>query len=471
MNLDRRSFMFTLAGAAVAPAVPEGRGWRAGLASVDITPPLGLWMAGYAARREPARGIAQPLHAKALALEDAGGRLAVIVTLDVLGLTEQAVDRIARAARLQYGLPRQRLLLSSSHTHCGPIIRDQLAVAYDLKPSQWDDVRASTHRIEDRAVTVIGRALDSMRPARLRWAQGSAGFAANRRTSINPDGPVDRAVPVLAIERPGGRLAGLAFGYACHNTTLPATFVSYHGDYAGVAQAELERRHPGAMALFLQGCGADANPQPRGTLDLVEQHGRSLADAVDVAIHGAVEIRGPLRTAFAAVTLPYAPAPDADAWRRKLEDGNVYVRRHAQMMLEILARDGHTMSAEQAPLHVLRIGTLSLVAISGEVVVDYALAIKRKYGEGTWVAGYADAVFGYLPSVRVLREGGYEGGDAMLYFGRPGPFADTVEARIMAGIDALMARTGGTKARGRGAAAALARVGIYSARTGSGTLP
>ena len=440
--IDRRSFLSVLAGSVALPALPSAAGWRAGLASIDITPPLGLWMAGFAARKEPARGIAQPLHAKALALEDAGGRRAVIVTMDLLGLTATVVDRIAAAVRRRHGLPREGLLLCSSHTHCGPIINDQLAVAYDLSPAQWDDIRASTRRIEGQIVDVVGRALSSMRPARLRHAQGTARFGANRREAINPQGPADPAVPVLAVERPGGQLAGLLFGYACHNTTLVASFVRYHGDYAGVAQAELERRHPGTTALFVQGCGADANPKPRGTLDLAEQHGRSLADAVDGVLDSAVDIRGTLRLAFATATLAYAPAPGAEAWRRKLQDPNVYVRRHAQLMIDEIARDGGLRTVEPAALHVLRVGQLPIVAIGGEVVVDYALAIKRRYGDATWVAGYTDAVYGYLPSVRVLREGGYEGGEAMLYFGRPGPFADTVESTIMAGVDSLMARTG-----------------------------
>jgi hypothetical protein len=443
MSLDRREFLLTLAAGAAIPAVAKATPWRVGLATIDITPPLGLWMGGYAARKEPARGIGQPLHAKAMAVADGAGRRAVIVTIDVLGLTDPAVEHIASAARAQYGLPRERLLLCSSHTHSGPIVRDQLAVAYDLKPAQWEDIRASTRRMEGQIVDVIGRALGSMRPARLRWSQGLAGFAANRRTAINPNGPVDHTVPVLAVERRDGSLAGMLFGYACHNTTLPPTFVSYHGDYAGVAKAELERRHPGTAALFIQGCGADANPAPRGTLELAERHGRELADAVDHALAEGTEVAGQLRAAFTTVSLAYAPAPDADGWRRKLTDPNVYVQRHAQMMLDVMAREGHTVRAEPAPVHVLRLGSLPLVALSGEVVVDYALAIKQKYGDGTWVAACTDSVFGYVPSVRVLREGGYEGGDAMLYFGRPGPFTDTVEATVLSGVDALMASTAG----------------------------
>ena len=442
MDLHRRDFLLTLAGAAAASrALPAAApDWRVGLASVDITPPPGIWMAGYAARKEAAQGAAQPLHAKALAIEDASGRRAAIVTLDVLGLTAPVVDRVAALVLRRHGLKRDQLLLCSSHTHSGPVIDDQLAVAYDLTPAQWDDIRGATRRIEDQAAAVVGRALAGLRPARLRHAQASAGFSANRRVAF-PGGPVDHAVPVLLVERPDGAVAGIVFGYACHNTTLPATFVRYHGDYAGVAQAELERRHAGATALFIAGCGADSNPAPRGTIELVEQHGRTLADAVDAALPSASDVRGRLRTGFATVSLEYAAPADAEVWRKKLDDENVFVRRHARLMLSIVARDGRTRQAEPAPLHVLRLGTLALAAISGEVVVDYALALKRKYGDSTWVAGYTDTVFGYLPSLRVLHEGGYEGGEAMLYYGRPGPFSETVETTILGGIDRLMATT------------------------------
>lgn len=443
MSFNRREFLRSLAGSALMGGA-RARGsaeWRVGLAAADITPPAGVWMAGYAARLEPSKGCAQPLHAKALAVVDREGRRAVIVTLDVLGLTAPVVERVAAAIRRRHHLSRAELLLCSSHTHCGPVIDDQLSVAYDLTPGQWELVRAATRRVEEQVVHVVGQAIDRVAPARLRSSQGTASFAANRRLALNPHGPIDPSVPVLAVQRPDGTLAGLVFGHACHNTTLPATFVRYHGDYAGVAQAELESRHPGATALYIAGCGADANPAPRGTLELAERHGRALADAVDASLAGAAEIGGRLSTAFATATLPYMPAPDADEWRQRLGDENVFVRRHASLMLDELARAGRNREAEAAPVHVIRIGTLPLVGISGEVVVDYALAVKQRHGTGTWVAGYTDVVFGYLPSLRVLREGGYEGGDAMLYYARPGPFSEVVERRVMGCVDDLMAQT------------------------------
>ncbi len=396
-------------------------------------------MGGFAARKEPAQGVALPLHAKALALEDTQGHRVVIVTLDLLGLTGPVVDRLAAAVERRYRLGRDRLLLCSSHTHSGPVIDDQLAVAYDLSRAQWDAIRAATRRIETQVEEVVGKALASIRPVRLRSGQSSAAFAGNRRTAF-PGGPTDHAVPVLSVERPDGSRLAILFGYACHNTTLTAEFVRYHGDYAGVAQAELEHRHPGVTALFLAGCGADQNPSPRGSVELVNQHGKALADAVDRALGEARPVAGDqLRAAFTTVTLDCSPPPPAETWRARLQDSNPYVRRHARLMLDAIARDGQVQASEPAPLHALGIGDLNLVALSGEVVVDYALAIKRTYGSSTWVAAYTDTVFGYVPSVRVLREGGYEGGEALLYFGRPGPFADSVERTMMEGVEGLLA--------------------------------
>lgn len=457
MSLDRRAFLATIGAAAALPLVPDSPlapsllaavtqpsapdGWRAGLATADITPPAGVWMGGYAARTTAAVGTAQPLFAKALAVEDGSGTPVVIVTLDLLGLTAAGVARIAAGITAAHGVPRERLILCSSHTHSGPVMDDQLAVAYDLTPSQWEAVRASTRRIEAAIVDVVGRALAARAPVRLRTAQGTAGFAANRRVQFTPDGPVDHAVPVLRLERPDGTLIGVLFGYACHNTTLQAESVRFHGDYAGVAQQVLEARHPGVTAMFVAGCGADANPKPRGTMALVEQHGRSLADAVDAVLERATPVTGRLRADYAEPALAYAPPPSPDTWTRKLTDENVYERRHARLMLDVLARDGRLPDHEPAPVHVLRLGDLSFVTLSGEVVVDYALALKKTYGERLWVAGYTDTVFGYVPSRRVLQEGGYEGGGAMLYYGRPGPFAASVEATLIDTVTRLMAAT------------------------------
>jgi neutral ceramidase len=258
-------------------------------------------------------------------------------------------------------------------------------------------------------------------------------------------------VPVLRVDGAGGAPLAIVFGYACHNTTLQDQFVRYHGDYSGVAQAALEQRHPGATALFVAGCGADANPMPRGTLELVEAHGTALADAVDRALPAATPIAPSLRTAYGTVNLPYAAEPARERWRRQLDVEEVYLQRHAALMKAAIARDGRLPAAQPAPIQVWRFGAanagdreaegrsgLTIVALGGEVVVDYALRLAREYPERRmWVAGYSNDVFGYVPSVRVLREGGYEGGDAMIYYGRPGPFTEGVEELIVGEVRRL----------------------------------
>jgi hypothetical protein len=454
--MNRREFLSAVAATGLIPAKAAVvlTSWRAGVATVDITPERPVWMAGFARRKEVARGVAMPLHAKALALKCAGRPAAVLVTVDLLGLTARITSRVAAAVERRHRLRRADLLFNASHTHCGPVVDEQLSVAYDLSPAQWAEVRAYTLELEDKLLLVIGEALSRLQPARLAYARDEAGFAENRRVKFSPRGPVDRSVPVLRVDGDDRSPLAVVFGYACHNTTLQDTFVQYHGDYAGVAQAVLERRHPGAAALFVAGCGADANPMPRGTLELVEAHGTALADAVDRALQVASPIHPALRTAYRVIDLPFAGNDARERWMRQLDVDEVYRRRHAALMQAAVARKGRLPRAQPAPVQVWQVGRpsrspasgpqppdsgITLVALGGEVVVDYALRLTREYPDRRlWVAGYSNDVFGYVPSARVLREGGYEGGDAMIYYGRPGPFAEGIEDLIVPEVRRLI---------------------------------
>ena len=400
-------------------------------------------MAGFARRTRPAQGVALPLHAKALALQHGGERPAVLVTVDLLGVTARITDGVFAQVQRVHRLERADVMFNASHTHCGPVVDEQLSVAYDLTPAQWDDIRAYTGRLESRLVVVIGQALGRLTPARIGYARGGASFAANRRVAFTPDGPVDHAVPVLRVDGPGREPLAIVFGYACHNTTLQDGFVQYHGDYAGVAQCALEARHPGTTALFMAGCGADANPKPRGTIELVQAHGAALADAVDAALPTALPVTHRVRTAYGTVALPFVGDAARQRWHEQLDIDAVYLRRHAALMDAVMARDGRLPASQADPVQVWTFGPdLTLIALGGEVVVDYALRLAREFpGRRLWVAGYSNDVFGYVPSRRVLREGGYEGGDAMIYYGRPAPFAENVEEIIVGECRKLMSRS------------------------------
>jgi neutral ceramidase len=441
--MNRRDFLHTTGAALAAPALAFAQrraAWSAGVATVDITPQQSLWMAGFARRKEPSQGVALALHAKALALQAGSGRPAVLVTVDLLGVTARSATQVVARLQRRHRIARANVLFNASHTHCGPVVDEQLSVAYDLTPEQWGAIRTYTAWLDEKLVAVIGDALSQLRPANVAYARGSASFAANRRVSFTPDGPVDHAVPVLRVDKPDGAPLAIVFGYACHNTTLGDTFVQYHGDYAGVAQAVLEQRHAGTTALFVTGCGADANPRPRGTVELVQAHGTALADAVDRALAGAAPVSPALQTAFGVVDLPFVDAAARERWHSKLTIDPVYLKRHAALMEQAIARDGRLPKAQPDPIQIWVLGPdLTLVALGGEVVVDYSLRLAREYpGRRLWVAGYSNDVFGYVPSRRVLREGGYEGADAMIYYGRPGPFTDDVEELIVDKVKRLM---------------------------------
>ncbi len=405
-------------------------------------------MAGYAARKHPSEGTVHPLWAKAMVIEDQRGQRVVIVTSDLIGFVRDVSDKIGDRVQQQTGIERDRIVLSVSHTHCGPVILGCADIAHHV--TEEDIAVAAVYRqtLEDKVVDVIAQACKAVQPAKLAFGQGHATFAKNRRGIQsqgyeNSEGPVDHTVPVLRVTDENDRPLAVLFGYACHNTTLGGDFYLFNGDYAGFAQIELEAKHPGVTAMFITGCGADSNPQPRGKLELAEQHGKSLATAVDRALSAELHpLAGPLAVALERVDLPFVDPPTREELEKRSGEGNVYQQRLTELLLQRFAERGEIDRSYPYPVQVVRFGDdLSMVLLSGEVVVDYALRLRKEYeGQPVWVAGYCNEVFAYLPSERILAEGGYEGGDAMVYFGWHGPFQPGMEARVVELVQELMGR-------------------------------
>jgi neutral ceramidase len=422
--------------------------FRAGAARVDITPQGPIWMSGYASRNHPSEGVRQPLFARALALDAGSGGRVVIVSTDLIGLPPEFAEEVAARVRKQFGIERARLLLNSSHTHSGPVVWPHLSSMWDLPPGAEKTMRDYTAKLTGDLVAVAGKALADLSPAQLSFGFGEAGFAVNRRQpsptgvriGVNQAGPVDHQVPVIKVVAPDGRVRAILFGYACHNTTLTGEFYQLSGDYAGVAEAQLENEYPGATALFLALTGGDQNPNPRSTAELAEQHGRALATEVRRVLAGELRpLHAPVRAAWVVTRLPFAPQ-QRSTYEADLADpkASAALRHRARKMLDAPVRD------VAYPVQAIRFGTdLTLMALGGEVVVDYALRAKREYpGEALVVAGYSNSVMCYIPSERVLREGGYEAVDNMIYYGQPGPFAAGVEERVFEAIQRVMKRVG-----------------------------
>lgn len=424
----------------------ESKSWKAGVAKVVITPEKLMWMSGYGARDKPAQGKRTDLWAKALVLEDAGGKRGVLVTMDLVGIDRGLSVAVCNDLHKTYGLDRASIILSTSHTHCGPVVRSNLNAMYNLDETQQQLVRAYSATLHQKLVKLVGEAIKDVRPGKLSWGIGEATFAVNRRNNKEGavpklkaagalKGPVDHNVPVLAIRTPGGELRAVIFGYACHATTL--SFYEWCADYPGYAQTELEKAYPGATALFFAGCGADQNPLPRRTVELAEKYGRELAEAVQLVLNKTMTpVKGSLRSAYTEIDLPFAELPTREKLAQDLFSKNKFEVNRAKLLLKQLEEKGSLRGNYPYPVQVWTVGSdIDWIALGGEVVVDFSLRLKKENGPGkTWVMGYANDVMAYIPSLRVLKEGGYEGGGAMVIYGLPTIWGAQVEERIVAAV-------------------------------------
>ncbi len=383
--------------------------WKAGVATAVITPAKPMRMAGYGGRIKPATGKDQDLFGKALAIEDKKGNRVVFITLDLIGVTAELRMAVEQGVREKYKLPPHALVMNASHTHCGP--------AYG-RP----EVKDYFDGLVKKLVATVGRAIETSEPALLSYAHAKCGFAMNRRTPTdegyrnhpNPKGPVDHSVPVLRVDNAEGKLKAVMFGYACHNTSVG--YLRWLGDYAGFAQQYFEADHPGVTAMFMMGCGGDQNPYPRGTAEWAAKHGRSLCTAVEAALEVSQQtsrhqnqIQGPLKSVMETVPL------------------------------EFTTKDRENFDY---PVQVIQFGNdLSMITLGNEVVIDYVLRLKRELGRADgpeiWVSGYSNVYSGYIPSKRVLLEGGYEA--------RSRPWKDALEERIIAKVHELFGKVNQAK--------------------------
>jgi neutral ceramidase len=424
------------------PASAQEAGWKAGFAAEKITPAEPMWMSGYASRTAPAEGTETDLWAKAAVLQAPDGKRFCLVTLDLVGIGRDTSQQVVKAITDKHRLPREAVALAVSHTHCGPVVGKNLRSMYFLDDEQARRVDAYTDALPGRVLKAVDAAVAATGPVTLSAGVGSAGFAVNRRENKEADvpalrekgaikGPNDHAVPVLAARDPQGKLKGIVFGYACHATVLG--FQKWCGDYPGFAQIELEKAHPGAVAMFWAGCGADQNPLPRRTVELARGYGKQLADAVDAVLAKPMAPVGPAASAtYREVPLPLHEVPSREAILKQAESQNKYEAARAKYLLKQLETPGGIPADYPYPVQTWKLGDVTWVLLGGEVVVDYALRLKRELGSNLWVAGYANDVMAYIPSARVLREGGYEGATSMLYYGLPSVWGPRVEELIVA---------------------------------------
>jgi len=439
-----------------ALACPALGGWRVGMARADITPTEPVPLAGYGGKTRMSQRVEHRIWLKALALRDDMGATSVLVTGDLVGLSAKMVDRIAQVALEKHRILRERLILNTSHNHSCPVTEDVLWLYYELTPEEAMARDRYTAMVYAKYDDVIGKAVANLGPADLAFEQGLAGVAVNRRRSRGAEsrtlgGQVDQDVPVITVKA-GNEIKGIVFGYSCHATALGG--LSINGDYAGFAQIELEKLFPGCVAMFVQNCGGDANPLPRirgrdtEATELTGMYGKILAESVRQVIAGKmIPLRGPLHAVMGETELFLQPGISLEELKQSLPNLTGMLKRESERLIRQYETLGSPPHRVKYPIHVWRFGPeLTLIALTGETVVDYSLKFKAAYGwNTTWVCGYNNDLLSYVPSLRVLREGGYEGVTGMSEYGHRAPYTESVEARITAKVDELVKQANRTE--------------------------
>jgi hypothetical protein len=191
------------------------------------------------------------------------------------------------------------------------------------------------------------------------------------------------------------------------------------------------------------GCGGDQNPEPRRDLDDARRNGQALARAVQQATQQpGVQLPPALQVRTESIPLPFAALPPRDDLKARSTSPDGFVARHAQSILERWPNPEDQPPDYPYPVQVALLGNqLQLIALGGEPMVDYSLRLKRELaapGRSTWVAGYSNLVHAYIPTRKVLREGGYEGTQAIIYQSLPAPFREEIEQRIVDAVQRLI---------------------------------
>lgn len=405
-----------------------------GVATVDVTPPPGLRMAGFAARTDPATGAHDALTVRALAVGDTA-----VAVADVIGLDEALCARV----RARLSLPGEAVILAATHTHGGPMtLPGRFGGGVD---AGW------LGRLEDGFVAAIEGALAAPRPATLTLAHAAdAGVAKNRR---HPGGLTDPSLPVVRVTATDGTTLAVLVAYACHPVVLGADNRLWTADYPGFVRRRIEAAVPGATALFLTGCCGDANTGHTAAASLTRAaaEGRTYAAAEAYAVRIAdaalvarptVTATGPARGGSAQVRLDFVrearPVADLAAdWRAERATATDPVRA---VVLDhwIAWAEGPgagPLTPHDARVGVLDWGGIRIAALPGEIFAETGLSVRtgldgRPTGGGTIAVAYADGCPGYVPPLTEIPHGGYEVAEAHRYFATPGPFAPGTAERL-----------------------------------------
>ena len=407
-TIDRRQFLHTISGigatgtlTSLAHAKPDNQKFpfQVGASVAEIPTPLdvGLLMSSGRQLWEPFDNIRLPICARTVVIERQTQRLA-IVSLDLLGLAGEAVggmNRFKQQITKASGslIQPDTLILASTHTHTSP----ESAALTDLYRTPAFQTWCET--LAQQIARSVREATATAQPCRLTTGTHlTSNMVLNRRIRttkgirsvrqqippderIGPKGPADEHVRVAAFIDRQDKPRAILVNFAAH-PVIEMCIKQLSPDYPGEMCLELQRRHPGAAPLFLQGACGNLNPPKVATsAEDAQQYGRQLADAVDTALK--------------------ASSPD---------NGNQLAVHRRSVHLPLREDDSkQEVKTLETKIAAARIGNAAFVFLPGEPFIELAIAIRQSSPfPFTAVMGYSEDYIGYIPTDRAFENGGYE---------------------------------------------------------------
>lgn len=371
---------------------------NAGSARIDITPPVGVWLSGYAHRNKPSDAIEDPLFAKAIVLDDTHTKIAIVST-DLLWVPLEITRTIRREVNAKIGIATDNILICATHTHFGPKVDRPDANWPDAAGSKISDSYLKT--LKEGVVKSICRANENLKPALIGATKGRiTEIVYNRRTKradgtvamsfrLPPPeegltfGGVDPEVPILRVESQQGELIAAVVNYACHPVSGAKevdTFYSISADYPGITTQAIEKIE-GGTCLFALGTAGNMNPRRLNRKHPRSEIGKALAGEVlrrIQTVSTSDDIK--LKALRKEVSFPL----------KKSEDGD----------------DKQTLTTE---IQLLAIGNTCILGLPGEVLVEIGLEIKKNADvENLLIISLANDTIGYVCPEEAYKQGGYE---------------------------------------------------------------
>ncbi|MDA0746087.1 MAG: neutral/alkaline non-lysosomal ceramidase N-terminal domain-containing protein [bacterium] len=417
--------------------------YHVGVSTTDITPPVGIYLAGFAARNDPSTDVYHPLRATAVAIDD-GTTPLLIIGAEILGFYERT-DRVRKSIQKAIGINPAHIVLNGSHTHCGPCIREMDIERHGPLDENY------LNELVNRVTQCAREAWENRSPARLSFENGTCDIAVSRRKPDGkggvewkpaPESPHDHDVPVLAVTSLEGDLRAVLFSYACHPTSRGGTRIG--GDYVGFAYDHVIETHPGIAVCFLQGCAGDQKTHPvaphtetfvQREIDEIRDIGIQLGESVHrvLASNTMKPISGSASITQTILDLETEPI-DIDLVKKSLDDNRDYVRNWANHLHHSVENNTPVSTTIPFELQTLRFGnTLAIVTLAAEMSVEHGLRLKKELGshfDNVLILAYSNSIVGYVPVKRQIPEGGYEVWFNQQHLKRTGPYVSETEDRI-----------------------------------------